>query len=242
MVTDINVLMPSLHPAYSTNLVRRTFGCRGIYAGGDELTMMYTTAFAATSRAAVTGDLILSSDLGLQQDEYTPGFHGGAYDSLYYKGKTIRLVRERLAQNLNGQGELLSEPLMHAICNLVLMEVSSCTFQSNILLGRTDPCPALHWQQTRSRVPYGWRQTNCCYMEISYRSASSIQISSYHTRVSFWPLARSVRILTFLLVASSRLQHSHFLGHLHRFTFPSMRPFLFDFHQYHMFSPVLAKP
>ncbi|OAL50668.1 hypothetical protein IQ07DRAFT_680035 [Pyrenochaeta sp. DS3sAY3a] len=118
----ISVLMPSLHPAYTTNLTRKTFGCNGLFAKADELTVTYTSAFAATSRAVINGDLSLSKLRGLQE-EVRPGFHDWVHDWLYFKGRTIKLVNERLQKSAESAGDVLNEPLIHAICNLVLMEL-----------------------------------------------------------------------------------------------------------------------
>lgn len=114
--------MPSLHPAYTTNLTRKTFGCNGLFAKVDELTVTYTSAIAATSRAVINGDLSLSKRRGLQEEERS-GFHDAVYDWLYFKGRTIRLVNERLKKSAESEEDVLSESLIHAICNLVLMEV-----------------------------------------------------------------------------------------------------------------------
>ncbi|KAH7385616.1 hypothetical protein BKA66DRAFT_461635 [Pyrenochaeta sp. MPI-SDFR-AT-0127] len=119
----INILMPALHPAYTTNLVRKTFGCSGLFAQADELTVNYTSAFAATSRAAANGNLSLSKLHGLTDAEENPGFHEGVYDWLFFKGRTIKLLNEKLDKGMQAEDEILTDSVVHAICNLVLMEL-----------------------------------------------------------------------------------------------------------------------
>lgn len=116
--------MPALHPAYTTNLVRRTFGCGGLFAQADELTVTYTSAFAATSRAAANGDLSLSKMHRLTDAEERRGFHDAVYDWLFFKGRTIKLLNEKLERGIQAEDEVLTDSVVHAICNLVLMEVS----------------------------------------------------------------------------------------------------------------------
>lgn len=118
---DNNVLMPTLHPTYTTTLTRKTFSCNRLFARADEFNVTYTSAFAATSRAATNDNFRLSKIQGFQEEEYSR-FDKGVYYWLYFKGRTINLVNERL-QSMEIQEDIVNEVLLHAICNFILMEV-----------------------------------------------------------------------------------------------------------------------
>ncbi|KAH7114203.1 hypothetical protein B0J11DRAFT_540377 [Dendryphion nanum] len=116
----VNILMPAMHPSYTTNLSRRTFGCKSMqYA--DELSLSGMSAFSATSRAMETGDLVRQDVKNPNLDE---GFHENVFDWLYFKGNTIRLVNKRL---VNG-GEAIDDLTIGGICDLILLE----TYTGNI--------------------------------------------------------------------------------------------------------------
>jgi hypothetical protein len=115
---DVNVLMPKLHPSYTTNLVRRTYGC-GMLRYADELILASIAAFSATSRALVTGDME-----GTQGLTASNAFHDGAFDRLYFKGQTIRLINDRL-NNVEGV-DVTDASLFAGISSLILIEVCAC--------------------------------------------------------------------------------------------------------------------
>ncbi|KAF2120886.1 hypothetical protein BDV96DRAFT_641538 [Lophiotrema nucula] len=74
----VNIMMSDMHPSYSTNMVRKTFGCKA-WVWSDELTMSPISAFSATSRALFSGDL-RRHDQGLGGQN--PGFHDAGISDL----------------------------------------------------------------------------------------------------------------------------------------------------------------
>ncbi|KAF2691122.1 hypothetical protein K458DRAFT_67548 [Lentithecium fluviatile CBS 122367] len=143
----VNVLMPKLHPSYTTNLVRRTYGC-GMLRYADELTLASIAAFSATSRALISGDME-----GAQSPTSSSAFHDGAFDWIHYKGQTIRLLNERLA---SGESvDVTDTGLVTGIVSLIFMEaltgnVTEATTHMNGLR-----CIATLWRtQPHKPMPY----------------------------------------------------------------------------------------
>ena len=116
--------MPKLHPAYTTNLVRLTYGC-GMLRDANEIDLASITAFSATSRALLSGDLE-----GTQNVTASNAFHEDAFDRLYFKGQTIRLINERL--NSSRGVDLNDASLFAGISSLIFVEV--CTSRQRIRL------------------------------------------------------------------------------------------------------------
>jgi hypothetical protein len=85
--------MPGMHPSYTTNLVRRTYGCRS-WVGADEIFMNVIAAYSAASRAMAAGDLVRT---GINNHRGS-GFHESTVDWLYFKNKTIKLVNNNLTK------------------------------------------------------------------------------------------------------------------------------------------------
>jgi hypothetical protein len=109
--------MPKLNPTYSVGLIRLTYGC-GMLGGADDLMLSSISAFSATSRALVSGDVE-----GAQSSTASNAFHEGAFERLYFKGQTIRLINERL----NKKGFNLMDPSLFAgISALIFVEVRVC--------------------------------------------------------------------------------------------------------------------
>ena len=109
--------MPAMHPSYTTNLNRRTFGCKSMqYA--DELSLSGISAFSATSRAMESGDLVRHDAAKQNSNE---GFHEHVFDWLYFKGHTINLINRRLSND----GQAIDDLTIGGICDLILLEVCS---------------------------------------------------------------------------------------------------------------------
>lgn len=85
----------------------------------DELRLCAIAAFSATSRAMLAGDLNR-----WDAQETATGFHEGVFDWLYFKGKTIRLVNERLRDTK----QAAADSTVEGIVDLILLEVSLLTF------------------------------------------------------------------------------------------------------------------
>lgn len=111
MCLDVNVLMPKMHPSYATNSVRRTFRCSSL-ADADELSLSAMSAYSATSRAMQSGDLIKGPG--------TSGFHESVFDRIYFKGKAIKLVNDRLGK----VDEAIADTTIGGVCDLIYLEVS----------------------------------------------------------------------------------------------------------------------
>jgi hypothetical protein len=84
--------------------------------GADDLVLSSISAFSATSRALVSGDIE-----GTQSSTASNAFHEGAFERLYFKGQTIRLINERLS-NKNGL-DLMDPSLFAGISALIFVEV-----------------------------------------------------------------------------------------------------------------------
>jgi len=105
--------MPKMHPSYTTNLVRRTYGCHSLqYA--DELILASIAATAATARALVSGEIDVR-----QSQRASRGFHDGAFDWLYFKGETIRILNDRLRKD---GVNFTDGTLIEGICMLIILE------------------------------------------------------------------------------------------------------------------------
>ncbi len=108
--------MPKMHPSWTTSLVVRRFGCTALVLA-DDLILTALSAHAATARALMTGDLIRRDQEKIIAGS---GFHGAALDWLYFKGKTIRLVNDKLSNTR----EAISDSTIAAISDLIMIEVS----------------------------------------------------------------------------------------------------------------------
>jgi hypothetical protein len=107
-----------MNPTYSVGLIRLTYGC-GMLGGADNLILSSISAFSATSRALISGDME-----GTQISTASNAFHEGAFERLYFKGQTIRLINERLN---NEKGVDLTDPSLFAgISSLIFVEVRTC--------------------------------------------------------------------------------------------------------------------
>ncbi|KAF2739840.1 hypothetical protein EJ04DRAFT_572589 [Polyplosphaeria fusca] len=137
----VNVLMPRMHPSYTVNLVRKTFGCRG-FMDADPLSLSAIAAFSATSRAMLAGDLVRTD---VHPSSHNPGFHDSVYDWLYFKGKTIALVNQRLLQCSTA----LADTTLSAICDLILLE----TYTGDIPSATAHLTGLLHLSSLRPSLP-----------------------------------------------------------------------------------------
>ena len=108
---DVNVLMPQMHPSYMTNSVRKKFRCSSL-AEADELSLSGMSAYSATSRAMLADDLMKSQN--------SSGFHEAAFDRIYFKGKTIKLVTARLAE----VDKAVADTTISGVCDLIYLEAS----------------------------------------------------------------------------------------------------------------------
>jgi hypothetical protein len=108
--------MPQMHPSWTTSLVVRRYGCTTLILVADDLILTSLSAHAATARALMTGDLIRGDQAKISAGS---GFHGAAFDWLYFKGKTIKLVNDKISD----AGEAISDSMIAAISDLIMIEV-----------------------------------------------------------------------------------------------------------------------
>ena len=115
LLTDVNILMPIMHPSWSINLVRRKFRCKWL-THADDLALTGISAHAAIARALITGDLLRNEHDGRHQ---VGGLQSASFDWMYFKGRTIQIVNSRL---LNTESAV-ADSTISAICDLILFEV-----------------------------------------------------------------------------------------------------------------------
>ena len=120
-LTDVNILMPIMHPSWSINIVQRKFGCEWL-THADDLSLTGISAHAAIARALTTGDLLRNEQDGRH---HVGGFQSASFDWLYFKGRTIQIVNSRL---LNTESAV-ADSTISAICDLILFEV--CVWSCN---------------------------------------------------------------------------------------------------------------
>jgi hypothetical protein len=113
--------MPQMHPSWTTNLLRKQFGCAS-FLFADDLMLNAISAYAATSRALLTGDVTRHTS---EREISTGGCHSDTFDWLFYKGKTIQLINSRMA---NSRGAI-ADTIIAAICDLIFLEVSTLDFE-----------------------------------------------------------------------------------------------------------------
>ncbi|KAN0121721.1 hypothetical protein V8E51_000047 [Hyaloscypha variabilis] len=125
----VNILMPQMHPSWTSSLVVQRFGCTALIVA-DDLILSSLSAHAATARALMTGDLVRRDQEGLGSGMGGKGFHGAELDWLFFKGRTIRGVNGRLrsgdsldgGEGGEGGGAWGGDSTIAAIADLIMIE------------------------------------------------------------------------------------------------------------------------